>query len=154
MAGKLISGLMAAFLLAVPLTTLSAQSDRYLKYLGTADVEKVTELKGIRIVPNSPDADGDLNFVRADGQLILSASFYASSAYGEAKSSKTGFKSAIQGVGEDAFVGPADAPPLFILAFRKGIYAVVLNTELDDSNKPILSMEQLIAIAKIMASRI
>jgi hypothetical protein len=154
MAGKLISGTIALFLLTALAISIPAQSDRYLKYLGTADVEKATDLKGIRIVPNGPDADGDLNFARADGQLILSASFYASSAYAEARSSETGFKSAVKGVGEDAFMGPADGPPLYILAFRKGIYAVVLNTELDDSNKPILTMEQLIAIAKIMAARI
>jgi hypothetical protein len=132
---------------------LPAAQFQYAKYLTIADIEQVTKLKGVQQVPQSADADGDLNFARQDGKLILSATFLPSSAYAGAKSSKEGFKSKIQGVGQEAFVGPVSGPPLYILVFRKGAFAVILNTELEGTTRPRLTIEQLTAIAKIVASR-
>jgi hypothetical protein len=145
--------LAAALLMSGSAAGLLAQTDQFHKYLGVEDIEKVTGLKGIKRVPKSAEADGDLNFAGPDGKVILSASFYSSSAYKDARSSKAGFKSTIQGIGEEAFVGPAGPPPLFILAFRKGNYAVVLNTEVDGQTNARLPMEQIVAIAKVIASR-
>jgi len=148
-----ISTLIASLTLAALGTLVLAQSDQYNKYLGANDVQKVTGSAGIKLVPKSPDAEGDLNFAGKDGQLLLSASFYPAGSYASARSSKEGFKAIVSGVGEAAFVGPATGPSLFILAFRKGLYTVVLNTELDAKSAPRLPMEQIIAIAKIMAAR-
>ena len=145
--------LAAAFLLADSGAMPADQSDQFFKFLGTADMQKITGLQGIKLVPRTEDADGDLNFARADGQILLSVSFYPAASYASARSSQSGFKSAVQGIGEDAFVGPAGGPPLFILAFRKGNYTVVLNTELDDKNKPVLTMDQITQIAKLIASK-
>jgi len=150
---KRVCILVAAILTAGLGTMPAAQSDQFFKFLGIADVQKITGLQEIKLVPRTEDADGDLNFARADGQILLSLSFYPASAFASARSSKSGFKSAVQGVGEDAFVGPASGPPLFILAFRKGNYTVVLNTELDAKSKPLLTMEQITAIGKLIASR-
>jgi hypothetical protein len=123
------------------------------KYLSVSDVQKITGLSGIKQVPKSEEADGDLNFARQDGKIILAMSIYPASAYSSAKSSKTGFKSSLQGVGEEAFVGPADGPPIYILAFRKGAFTVVINTELESKTSGRLSLDQLTAIAKLVASR-
>lgn len=145
--------LAAAIVLAGLGTMSAAQSDQFFKFLGIADVQKITGVQEIKLVPRTEDADGDLNFARADGQVLLSVSFYPAGAYASARSSQSGFKSAVKGVGEDAFVGPAAGPPLFILAFRKGNYTVVLNTELDAKSKPVLTIEQITAIGKLIASR-
>jgi len=148
---RTISILAALLLLAGLNATLPAGQGQLNKYLSVADVQKVTGLSGIRQVPRSEEASGDLNFARPDGKLILSVSIYPSSAYASAKSSKYGFKSNVQGIGEEAFWGPRDGPPLFILTFRKGAHAVIINTE--PESPPPLTMEQLAAIAKLMASR-
>jgi hypothetical protein len=143
----------ATLFLAALGAALPAAQSQYAKYLSAADIELATGLKGVKQVPQSADADGDLNFARADGKLILSATFVPSSAYASAKSSEEGFKSTIKGVGEEAFVGPLGGPPLYILVFRKGAYAVILNTELEGTTRARLTIEQLTAIAKIIASR-
>jgi hypothetical protein len=150
---RTISILAVLLLLAGLNSALPASQGQLDKYLSVADVQKISGLSGIRQVPRSEEADGDLNYARPDGKIILSVSFYPSSAYASAKSSRTGFKSNVQGVGEEAFSGPRDGPPLYILAFRKGAHTVILNTELESPTSSRLSMEQLTAIAKLMASR-
>ena len=150
---RTISILAALLLLLAGLSSvLPAVQGQQDKYLSVADVEKVTGLSGIRQVPRNAEADGDLNFARQDGKIILSVSIYPASAYASAKSSKEGFKSTVKGIGEEAFIGPADGPPFSILAFRKGANMVIINTELE-SGSTRLTMEQLTAIAKLMASR-
>ncbi len=149
-----VASILTAALILAGLSTLAvAQSDQYNKYLGAGDVQKVTGITGIKLVPRNPDADGDLNFAGQDGKLLLSASFYPAASYASARSSKEGFKSTVTGVGEAAFVGPTTGPSLFILAFRKGPFTVVLNAELDAKSVPRIPMEKVIAIAKIMAAR-
>jgi hypothetical protein len=134
-------------------TGIPAYSFQYAKFLTTQDIEKVTGLKGVNPVPKNPDVDGDLNFAGPDGKVILSATFLPSTAYVGAKSSKEGFKSVVPGIGEEAFQGPAGASPSFILVFRKAAYTVMINTELEDQTRPRLPIGQLIAIGKLIASR-
>src|SRR5512143_3076926 len=143
----------AGFLVGSFWLILSAYSYQYAKFVTVQDIEKVTGLKGVTPIQKSADADGDLNFARQDGKLILSASFLPASAYVGAKSSQEGFKSVYPGIGEEAFVGPAGNSPSFILVFRKAAYTVMLNTELESETSPRLSIEQLAALAKIIASR-
>jgi hypothetical protein len=145
--------LVLLLLLGGPLSMRLAAQKQYEKYITTADVEKATGLSAVKLVPKTEEADGDLNFAGQDGKIILSVSFYPASAFSSARSSRSGFKSSLKGVGEEAFVGPADGPPLYILAFRKGSYTVVLNTELEDKSNARLQSEQLVAIAKLIASR-
>ncbi len=146
--------ILAAFLLLAGLSlVLPAGQGQQEKFLSVADVQKLTGLTGIKLVPRNAEADGDLNFARQDGKIILSVSLYPASAYASAKSSKTGVKSAVQGIGEEAFVGPSDGPPLYILAFRKGANTIIINTELESRTSARLTLEQLTAIAKLMASR-
>ncbi len=144
----------AGFLLSSFWLMVSAYSYQYAKFITVQDIEKVTGLKGVTPVQKSADADGDLNFARQDGKLILSASFLPASAYSGAKSSQEGFKSIYPGIGEEAFIGPAGSSPSFILVFRKAAYTVMLNTELETETSPRIPIEQLAALAKIIASRI
>lgn len=132
---------------------VSAYSYQYAKFITVQDIEKITGLKGITQIQKSANADGDLNFARQDGQLILSASFLPVTAYAGAKSSQSGFKSLYPGIGEEAFIGPSGSSPSFILVFHKAAYTVMLNTELETETKARIPIEQLVAIAKIIASR-
>jgi len=143
---------LASFLVGPGIAEVSGQG-QYAKYLSVADVQKVAGIAGVKMAPKTEEADGDLNFAREDGKVILSASFYPASAFAGARSSKSGFKSMLKGVGEEAFVGPVEGPTLYILAFRKGNHTVVINTELEDKGTPRLSLDQLTAIARLIASR-
>ncbi len=139
----------SALLAGAMCITLPAR--QFVRFLNAAEVQQATGQKGITQVPAT--ADSDLKFATQDGKVILSVSFLPAGTYAAARSSPKGFKSSLKGVGEDAFVGPANGPPLFVLVFRKGNYTVMLDTELDDSNQPRLTMEQLTAIAKIVAAK-
>ncbi len=150
---KKASILAAGLLLGSLWSMVSAYSYQYAKFITVQDIEKVTGLKGVTPIQKSANADGDLNFARQDGKVILSASFLPASAYAGAKSSQQGFKSPYPGIGEEAFVGPAGNSPLFILVFRKAAYTVMLNTELETETKARIPVEQLVALAKIIASR-
>ncbi len=153
MGAKAATILVATLMLGGVAATRLASQSQYDKYIHGADVQKVTGITGVKLVPKTEEADGDLNFARPDGKIILSVSFYPASAFSSARSSRSGFKSSLKGVGEEAFVGPADGPPLYILAFRKGSFTIVLNTELEDKSSARLPLEQLVAIAKLIASR-
>jgi hypothetical protein len=142
-----------AILLGIMLGAASlAGAFQYAKYLTVADIEKVTGLKGVTPIPKSADADGDLNFARKDGQVILSVTFLEATAYAGYRSSKQGFRSALAGVGEEGFVGPSGDEPPFIVVFRKAGFAVMLNT-IPEGKTTRLTLQQLTDLAKIIASR-
>lgn len=148
------SSILAASLLLAGLGSVGlADAFQYAKFLTVADIEKVTGLKGVNQVPKSPDVDGDLNFAGQDGKLILSATFLPANSYVGFRSSQNGFKSSVSGVGEEGFIGPAGNSPSFILVFRKGAFAVMLNTELEGKTGARIPIEKLIALGKIVASR-
>lgn len=153
MNSKKIALLTACMVFLSPGAAFLAYSPQYANFLTVPDIEKVTGLKGVAPTPKTADADGDLNFATKDGKLLLSVSFLPSSAYAGARSSKDGFKNTISGLGEEAFVGPAGTSPLFILVFRKAAYTVVLNTELENEKQSRIPIDQLTALAKIIASR-
>ena len=92
-------------------------------YLTVQDVEKITGLNGIKIVPADPSkgAGGDLNFANKDGELILMVQRRLSSdaLYSETKKMKSAVKADIEGVGDAAFTGPAGNVQYFV-SFKKG----------------------------------
>jgi hypothetical protein len=93
------------------------------QYLTVQDVEKITGLQGLKIVPPDPSkgAGGDLNFATKDGKLILMVNRSLSSDmfYSQTKNMKGAFKEDIQGVGDAAFIGPPGNYPYFV-SFKKG----------------------------------
>jgi hypothetical protein len=126
---------------------------QYAKYLTVADIERVTGLKGVNLVPKTPDSDDDLTFASQDGKVILAASFLPASAFAGAKSSKDGMKSPLPGVGEEAFVGPTSGS-LYILVFRKAAYTVIISTDPEGNARAHIPIEKLTEIAKIVAARL
>jgi hypothetical protein len=93
------------------------------QYLTVQDVEKITGLRGVKLVPRDPSkgAGGDLNFANKDGKLILmvNRSLSSDGFYSQTKNMKGAFKEDIQGVGDAAFIGPPGNYPYFV-AFKKG----------------------------------
>ncbi len=134
-------------------TSIAGGPPQYGKYLTVSDVERVTGLQGVSLQPKRPGDDEDLTFTDRNGNVIVAATFLPANAYAGARSSTDGVKSALKDVGEAGFVGPASGPPLYILVFRKADFTVILNTELEGTTKARIPIEQLTAIAKIIASR-
>lgn len=153
MNSRRILALWAAILLGGFGAAIVSGTPQYAKYLTVADIERVTGLKGVNLVPKTPDSDDDLTFASQDGKVILAASFLPASAFAGAKSSKDGMKSPLSGVGDEAFVGPTRGP-LYILVFRKAAYTVILNTELEGATHARIPIDKLTEIAKIVAARL
>jgi len=122
-----------------------------------ADVEKLTGLSGVKQVPREPlnkFRNGDLNFVTKDDQPILMIQFRPAYVFDAMKADTGYFKAAVAGIGESAFSSPA-FDPQFSINLLKGSTAAVVTTHVDpkDKTKIVLKMDQLVAIAKLVASR-
>jgi len=93
------------------------------QYLTVQDVEKITGLHGLKLVPAdaSKGAGGDLNFANKDGKLILMVQRMLNSdaLYSQTKKMNGTVKEDIQGVGDAAFTGPAGNLQYFV-SFKKG----------------------------------
>lgn len=90
----------------------------YSNYLTIADVEKVSGISGIKLVPKNPSigAGGDLNFATADEKLVVMAGFHGASMY--QKYSPEMIHSTLKGFGEEAFIDRSKEPATF-LSFAK-----------------------------------
>jgi hypothetical protein len=132
-----------------------AQS-QYAKYLTGDDIDKVTGMKGVKLIPRGAvaGAGGDLNFVDASGELILMVQFTDAKNFGGFKNKYT--KGTVSGVGDQAIQGAAmPGMPDNLLAFTKGTHCVVLTAFGDFIRKKVyLTVDQLIALGKLITSRI
>jgi hypothetical protein len=126
------------------------------KYLAATDIEKVTGMKGVRLIPRGSvaGASGDLNFADASGELVLMVQFTEARNYAGFKSKYA--KGAIAGVGEEAIQGAImPGMPANLLAFRKGTHCVVLTAFADFvKNRVYMTMDQLTELGKLIASRL
>lgn len=133
--------------------------------LTVADVEKATGITGVHIVaPGSiPGAGSGVNFATADNKMLVKAEFGPDTLYVRAKTQKEmeigGKKypmelhhADVPGIGDEAFDSPS-GPMQYVIYLKKGKNAAVLNTYLAQG-KPRLSMDQLKALAKIVAGRL
>lgn len=152
----LIFGIATIFFLS-SIPNLRGQTNPYDKYLTVADIEKVSGLSGLKQVPREPrkGAGGHLNFAAKNGDMILIASFLTAEEYGFYRNEKTMVKATIPGVGDEAMTGPAAEPQYMFLA-RKGNKCVALSTFVDPvtPDKTLLTMDQLIALGKIVVERL
>ena len=128
----------------------------YDKYLSVGDVEQVTGLRGVRQVArgSAPGAGGDLNFADDAGELVLMVQFAEAKNFAGFK--KQYGKAAVSGVGDQATQG-ASMPgmPDNVLAFTRGSRCVVLTAFGDFVSKKVyLTMDQLTALGKLIASRL
>ena len=142
--------------LSLCLATMAWAQNPYEKYLTGADVEKATGMKGISLVPRGSiaGAAGDLNFADASGELILMVQFTDAKNFAGFKSKFA--KGAVSGVGSEAIQGAAmPGMPDNLLAFVKGTHCVVLTAFGDFIKKKVyLTMDQLTALGKLIASRL
>jgi hypothetical protein len=124
------------------------------QYLTVQDVEKITGLQGVKLVPPdaSKGAGGDLNFADKDGKLILMSNRSLSSDmfYSQTKKMNEAFKEDIQGVGDAAFIGPPGNYPYFV-AFKKGKGSGSVATFLGFTG-PLLTIDQVKKVAQKIAS--
>lgn len=129
--------------------------------LSVADVEKVTGLTGLQLVaPGSVTGAGaGLNFATADKHMVLMVNFGPAALYQRAKDQKTYagvpmplFHAAVPAIGDEAFDSPP-GPMQYVLYVKKGANAASFTAYFVGPNKATLTMEQLKAIAKIVASR-
>ncbi len=151
---KKLSCVLAIIICGTVGVTLLAQG--YDKYLTPGDVEKATGLKGVTPVPrgSAAGAGGDLNFANAAGDLMLMVQFADAKNFAGVKA-KYG-KAAVSGIGDQATAG-ASMPGMGdnMIAFTKGAHCVVLTAFGDFVNKKVyLTMDQLTAVAKVIASRL
>jgi len=148
---------LALILFLTSMPNLCGQTNPYDKYLAVADIEKVTGLSDLKQVPREPrkGAGGHLNFADKNGSMILTASFLTAQEYGFYRNEKRMLKATIPGVGDGAMTGPAADPQYMFLA-RKGDKCVALSTFVDPANpeKTLLTMDQLIALGKIVVERL
>jgi len=124
------------------------------QYLTVQDVEKITGLHGVKLVPPNPSkgAGGDLNFADKDGKLILMVQRMLNSdmLYSQTKKMKEAFKEDIQGVGDAAFIGPPGNYPYFV-AFKKGKGSGTVSTFLGDTGT-LLTIDQVKKVAQQIAA--
>ena len=139
-------GLAVVLAAALP---LRADTPAYDKYLAAADVEKVSGLKDL-----TRKVDGrELRFYEGT-KLVLNVRFQGAKAYKLNRETAEYVKGDVAGVGEAAFYGPA-ASPQNVLIFKNKDSCVRVYTYIEKSDpaKTILTVDQLIAVGKIIVSR-
>jgi len=125
------------------------------QYLTVQDVEKITGLHGVKLVPADPlkGAGGDLNFANEDGKLILMVQrmLYSDALYSQTKKMNGAVKADIGGVGDAAFTGPAGALQYFV-SFKKGKGSGTVSTFMTITGGALLPMDQVKKVAQQIAS--
>ena len=135
----------------------AAASASYQKLLTVSDVESATGFKGVKLIPRGSilGAGGNLNFAKADGSLLLMVQFGDANLFKQWKAQDGFYNAAVTGVGDEAFNGPKAGIGPYVLFVRKGAHSFGLSGFLDtDTMKPILSQDQLRALAKTILSRL
>ena len=124
-----------------------------------ADVEKVSGLSGLKVVPKDPSvgAGGDVNIATADDQLVVMLNVGDGDFYDLTKSGPN-FGRDHSGIGDQSYVGPAKdiMPTEYLLGVKSGSWGVVIASFFDTGNggEPYLSIQQLEALAEVAISRL
>jgi hypothetical protein len=128
---------------------LRASHVAYENCLAAADIERVCGLTNLARKVTGPE----LKFTEGT-RLILNVRFQGAKAYKLNRETADYVKGEVAGVGEEAFYGPAVGPP-YVPIFRNKDWCVRLYTYIDkrDPSKTVLTMDQLIALGKTIASR-
>lgn len=126
------------------------------KILTVEDVEKVTGMQNLKRVPKNPDENiiGDFNFAQQDDNLVLMGHIQEVSLYETWKNQKGLFHSKIDGLGDEAFIGPKTGEVRYILVFKKGDKSVSLSSYLKSENEAFVSEDELRELANIIISRL
>ncbi len=142
---------------AQPEKNVTTPTNSFENLLTASDIEKISGLKGVKFVARNPKigAGGDLNFSTNGDKLIVMIQIVDQSNYEGYK--KYYFKSAVSGLGQDAMRGATLAGlPDNQVAFKKGNKCIALTSfmNMESMKSNMLSPEQMIALAKIIDSRI
>lgn len=120
----------------------------YGQYLTAADVEKVSGLGGLKVT----DENRALKFTDSAGTVVYEAKFYDSAFYEDEVGGNRKYYTDVSGVGDKAAICIPDSP--YRLTFAKGQSSVMTQVlGKDDKGKWLLTEEQLIALAQVIASR-
>lgn len=124
------------------------------------DVEQVTGLSGLVVVPYDPavGAGGDVNIADASGQLVVMLVVTDLEVWDQwLTDGMTVAEPVTPPVGDESFIGPNPevSPATYVFGFRKGDVAIVLDTFfVADSADTVLSAEDLRALAEIVEGRL
>lgn len=120
----------------------------YGKYLTAADVEEVTGLTGLK----TTEENVTLRFTDSAGNIVYEARFYGSSFYDKEVEGNREYYTDVPGVGDKAAICIPNSP--YRLTFAKGETGVMTQVLADDAEgNLLLNEEQLISLAKIIASK-
>jgi hypothetical protein len=158
-----LCGLLVPAMLAVSADLLAARPS-----VSPADIEQVTGLHGVHLVPptTAGAVPGRDNYADGSGKIVLWFHDFDAQAFGRAKAqpAKTMsgieiepklFHAAVAGLGDDAFDSP-DGKLQHALYVRKGQAAFGLIANVVASGRgdiPTVTMDQLKALAKLVLSR-
>lgn len=129
------------------------------------DIEKATGLHGVHLLPaNAPKAvPGRDNYADGDGRVVLWFQTLNAGAFARARAQPAKivsgipiepklFHAVVTGLGDEAFDSP-DATPQHALYVRRKDAAFALISNVTLTNVPMVSMDQLKVIAKVVLSR-
>ena len=130
-----------------------------------ADIERATGLKGVHLVAATAPGSvpGRDNYADASGRIVIWFQSISGPMFARAKAQPARtmngievepklYHSSIAGLGDEAFDSP-DGKQQHALYVRKGDAAFGLISNVDRTGKPVVSMEQLQALAKIILPR-
>jgi len=133
--------------------------------LSAADIEKATHLQGIHVVvaTSRGGVPGRENYADSSGKIVLWFQTMNRTGFARAKGQAAKMMNGVQvepklyhgavtGLGEEAFDSP-DGKTQHALYVRKGDAAFGVISNLDAAGKPIVPMDQLTAIARVVLSR-
>jgi len=128
--------------------------------LTPADVEAVSGLSGLTVVPYDPaiGAAGDVNIADASGQLVALLIVEGPEEWDAWLTDGFTVREPVTPtIGDESFVGPSPdvSEAIYIFGFIKGDTAILIDTFFDlGGNGTILSSEDLRALAEIVESRL
>lgn len=127
--------------------------------LTPGDVEAVSDLRGLEVVPYDPavGAGGNVNIADASGQLVAMLVVEGPETWAAWVTDGFTVSTPIDPpVGDESFMGPNPdvSPVVYIFGFRKGDVAIVIDTFFDANGETILSVEQLRELAEIVEGRL
>ncbi|MDX9872461.1 MAG: hypothetical protein RBT41_08590 [Clostridia bacterium] len=127
----------------------AAADNQYEKYLSAAEMEKAIGLTGLKAVENGTT----LSFLDGSDQIVYEVRFYSTGFYEEEVGKNQKYYTDVPGVGDKAAICIPDSP--YRLTFVKGESVLMTQTLTKDKDGNwLVSEEQLIALAKILAAKL
>lgn len=124
-------------------------------FLTVGDIEKVTSLPGVKLVPRNPKigAGGDLNFATADNNLLVMLVVADMEIFNQWKDGKNYVAKQLNNIGDEAYSAPGGGIQ-YIIFFRSGDNVASISSFQNlEKGEALLTIEQLSELARIVVSR-